>query len=179
MSIITITPTNGRTAAGFASFDLDTEQFSDFGDFTEQLIWVLDGHHGEASERDANSPWEARDLLVGEVTFEVDGLSNAYALSMITLEEAYTAGVTNDGRDDDGAVWAYITATSQWDAERFEESYQGRFSSDQDFAQNMAEELSLIDQDAAWPYSCIDWEQAARDLMYDYTEQDGHYFRDL
>lgn len=59
-----------------------------------------------------------------------------------------------------------------------EDAYQGDFDSDQEFAQEMADSLGLIDNDAAWPANCIDWEQAARELMYDYSKHSGYYFRD-
>lgn len=58
-----------------------------------------------------------------------------------------------------------------------EEAYQGKFGSDEDFAQDMAEQLGEIPKDAHWPLYCIDWEHAARELMMDYNEHDGYYFR--
>lgn len=60
-----------------------------------------------------------------------------------------------------------------------DEAYSGEFSSDEDFAQDMAEQLGAIDRNAKWPQTCIDWEHAARELMYDYCEHNGHYFRNL
>jgi len=39
----------------------------------------------------------------------------------------------------------------------------------QDYAQELAEECSMIDTKAKWPMTCIDWEQAARELQYDYS----------
>ncbi len=59
------------------------------------------------------------------------------------------------------------------------EAYQGRYTSDEDFAEQIAEDLGLIDTNARWPSDCIDWEQAARELMMDYFEIDGHYFRSM
>jgi len=59
------------------------------------------------------------------------------------------------------------------------EAYAGEFTSDQDFAQDMAEQLGSINKDIQWPYTCIDWEQASQELMYDYFEVDGFYFRNL
>jgi antirestriction protein len=64
-------------------------------------------------------------------------------------------------------------------AEAVEEAYSGDFDSDEDFAQDMAEQLGSIQKDIAWPYTCIDWEKAGQELMYDYFEVDGHYFRNL
>ena len=43
-------------------------------------------------------------------------------------------------------------------------------------AEELAEEMGFITSNAKWPYTCIDWERAARDLMYDYFQVDGHYF---
>ena len=64
-------------------------------------------------------------------------------------------------------------------AEDIEEAYQGKFKNDRDFAQEMAEQLGLLNDNMTWPYTCIDWEDAARELMYDYFEVDGYYFRNL
>lgn len=66
-----------------------------------------------------------------------------------------------------------------WYAEA-EEAYAGEFYSDEDFAQDMAEQIGAIDPDAGWPNSYIDWERAARDLMFDYfSTDDGYYFRNM
>ena len=44
----------------------------------------------------------------------------------------------------------------------------------------MAENIGIVDfKNQPWPQYCIDWEYAARDLMMDYSEQDGYYFRNL
>jgi hypothetical protein len=37
------------------------------------------------------------------------------------------------------------------------------------YAQELAEECDLIDDNATWPARCIDWNQAARELRMDYT----------
>ena len=59
-----------------------------------------------------------------------------------------------------------------------EESYSGEFNSDEAFAEDMAEQIGF-EQPDAWPYNCIDWERAARDLMFDYYSHNGHYFRSI
>lgn len=38
-----------------------------------------------------------------------------------------------------------------------------------DYAQETAEDLGLINHNLAWPYTCIDWDEAARQLQQDYT----------
>jgi hypothetical protein len=41
-----------------------------------------------------------------------------------------------------------------------------------DYAQQFAEDIGAIPGDAAWPCTCIDWEEAARELRHDYSETD-------
>lgn len=60
-----------------------------------------------------------------------------------------------------------------------DEAYSGSYKDDEDFAWEMANDLGLIDKNAGWPNNCIDWERAARDLMYDHSEANGHYFRNM
>lgn len=60
-----------------------------------------------------------------------------------------------------------------------EEAYCGEFISDEEFAMDMAEQLGALDKYASWPQNCIDWEHAAKELMYDYSEENGHYFRNI
>ena len=36
-------------------------------------------------------------------------------------------------------------------------------------AQEVAEECGMIDKNATWPNTCIDWEKAASELQWDYT----------
>jgi hypothetical protein len=60
-----------------------------------------------------------------------------------------------------------------------DEAYQGEYDSDEKFAQEMADQLGAVDKNASWPMTCIDWEQAASELMYDYFESNGHYFRSI
>lgn len=44
-----------------------------------------------------------------------------------------------------------------------------------DYAIQLADDIGAINKDASWPNTCIDWEQAARELQMDYTsvEFDG------
>ena len=84
---------------------------------------------------------------------------------------------------DEGAVEAYLKlGTGDDDLSDFEESYQGQYSSDEEFAKTIAEDTGAYERGRDgehWPHYCIDWEWAARELMMDYSEQDGYYFRNL
>ena len=47
-----------------------------------------------------------------------------------------------------------------------------------DYAREMADDCGMIDHNATWPQTCIDWEQAACELRMDYTsvEIDGRTY---
>jgi len=64
--------------------------------------------------------------------------------------------------------------------DQIDEAYTGQYKDDKDFAQTLAEETGDIDfRNLPWPLTCIDWESAAKELMYDYAEAYGHYFRNI
>jgi len=65
------------------------------------------------------------------------------------------------------------------DISDIEEAYQGEYSSDEEFARQTACELGYFNDDPIWPYRCIDWECAARELMFDYATHDNLYFRNF
>jgi antirestriction protein len=62
-------------------------------------------------------------------------------------------------------------------ADEIAEAYYGHFSSDEDFAQEWAEETGALEGEPSWPFNHIDWEWAAADLMQSFAEYDGYYFR--
>lgn len=41
-----------------------------------------------------------------------------------------------------------------------------------EYAQEMAYDCGMVPDNAQWPMTCIDWNQAARELKMDYTEID-------
>lgn len=57
-----------------------------------------------------------------------------------------------------------------------EESYQGAYDNDEDFVQQLLEDTGCIPTDLL-NYIHIDWQSTARDIIYDYYESNGHYFR--
>ena len=61
--------------------------------------------------------------------------------------------------------------------DKISEAYVGEFPDDESFAEAQATETGAIDAAATWPNTCIDWEWASRELMMDYSEENGHYFR--
>ena len=63
-----------------------------------------------------------------------------------------------------------------YDPDSAEEAYQGHYRTDVEFAQQFAEDMGLIQPNLSWPYSSLDWSDAAAELMQDYCEEDGYYF---
>lgn len=51
----------------------------------------------------------------------------------------------------------------------------------EDYARDLAEDIGAVSGDKKWPATCIDWEEAARELKYDYSacEYQGttYYYR--
>lgn len=41
-----------------------------------------------------------------------------------------------------------------------------------EYAMELADELGAISRETEWPQTCIDWDQAARELQMDYTSVD-------
>ena len=64
------------------------------------------------------------------------------------------------------------------DIDDIDEAYSGKFDSDADFAENICEDCGDVPKDFPH-YIYIDWERTAKDIMYDYTEANGHYFRNF
>lgn len=94
----------------------------------------------------------------------------------ILLNQMQEFGIDEDKLD---ACRAYLNGMDVDDLADFEESYFGQYGSDIEFAKQEAENYGLLDDDIQWPHNCIDWERAARSLMNDYEQKDGHYFRIL
>lgn len=73
-------------------------------------------------------------------------------------------------------VYKYLV--SGYSLDSMQEAYQGKADSDVDFTQELLESCGDIPKDLP-AYIHIDWEATAYDIMMDYTEIDGHYFRQL
>lgn len=81
-------------------------------------------------------------------------------------------------------VLEYISDTGDDDLSDIEEAYSGEFTSDREFAMETAASIGPTVEPTAWPHTCIDWEWAAKELMYDYSvyvaaDYKRYYFRNL
>jgi hypothetical protein len=124
--------------------------------FDKTVNDLIDAIEKEEKERQAEKPEQTEDEKLAE--------------------EMEANGIDEDMID---ACRAYLDNIGGLDLSNFEEAYNGQFSSDEEFAEDMAENIGAINKDVQWPNNCIDWEQAARYLMQDYFEVDGYYFRNL
>jgi hypothetical protein len=79
--------------------------------------------------------------------------------------------------DDDGEDKLNSACACDIEPENIDEAYAGTFRDDEEFAQNMAGFVGAIKDDIGWPYDCIDWGMVVRELMFDYCEDGGFYFR--
>lgn len=79
---------------------------------------------------------------------------------------------------DDIKVWAAAHSCGI-DFSNVEEAYQGSYKDDEDFAYETACQIGAINDKVNWPYTCIDWRHAARELMNDYCGDNGYYFRNF
>jgi len=68
---------------------------------------------------------------------------------------------------------------SDVEIDKIEEAYAGQFDSDEDFAVDMLEQCGDLDSMPESLRSYFDYEKYARDLMFDYFEAGGYYFRNL
>lgn len=100
------------------------------------------------------------------------------------IDPAKVAELLHYDNESEGIARAYLelgmsAADNAEDiADEIEESYAGRFDTDEEFAQEMADNTGVV-IGTEWPLYCIDWEYAARELMFDYSMQDHYYFRNL
>lgn len=101
-------------------------------------------------------------------------------------DEMITALMDGEGIDADmfDACKAYLenfypgNNANNYDLSNFDESYQGEFDSDEDFVQQLLEDTGDIPANLP-NYIFIDWERTARDVMQDYSEYNGFYFRSI
>lgn len=75
---------------------------------------------------------------------------------------------------------AYIDLVGEEYAEADEasEAYQGHYNSDEDFVMQLLDDIGTIPKDLPG-FVHIDWEWTAQEVMMDYAEKNGYYFRNL
>lgn len=119
--------------------------------------------------------WED-EIILADISTEITDWGDTPSGHDSDIESVYTfATAWAECEQEMDVVVAALEAGVE--ADDIDEAYCGQFDNDEAFAEDMADNIGAIDRDAKWPTNCIDWEQAARELMHDYSEQNGYYFR--
>lgn len=74
---------------------------------------------------------------------------------------------------------AYIDCFGSWDAQSFEDAYAGEWGCDLDLAEDFVESTGMLNSMPDNLRGYFDTEAFTRDLMLDYSESAGHYFRNI
>lgn len=147
---------------------------SDYNDYEELIQAMRDLHKDEEDPEFMFQDWECSGViekmnLIGEsyISSEIyeilETIENSYYSEEVIEAYLDCYGVEND-------IYNLI--------KRVEETYNGEFNSDEDFTQYLLEETGDIPQNLP-SYIHIDWESTARNIMYDYSTSNNHYFRDM
>lgn len=157
----------------------------DFNDYEELQDYIKD-HFAECDEKSPIEGTTREEYLFSDI--ECDEVLTSYISESHISEDFYNVIELIDDASYEPEVYAaffsgYGQPKDFSELEEYmescEEAYQGSYKDDIDFAETLAEGIGAVDESANWPNNCIDWERAARDLMYDYFESEGHYFRSL
>lgn len=160
--IVTFTAVNKKIKESLEK-DFDVIYDTDLDDI---LIQILDENDIEEDDREN---WELSDSITSG-----EDIHKNY----LTKDEIFEYADAYDSSSYDIDV---INAAIDCDVNLsdIDESYNGKHDSDADFAEQMADDFGAVPKDAQWPLTCIDWDQAARELMYDYCSSNDHYFRNF
>lgn len=156
----------------------------DYNDASELYDAIIEHYNNEADEqvkelfnKDESEEIELSDLELMFTDFE--GFPDSlYSESLSSPELDQIIEFSNLDEEEREKIEAFISCFGgdiKQALEKYEDAYAGQYDSDEDFAQDKAEQTG-VDLNQGWPFNCIDWEQAARELMFDYHSDNGYYF---
>lgn len=86
------------------------------------------------------------------------------------LDDAISRAEMDFGMDEDGELNELETLRDEIGESTMRDGETMIPESDfEDYARQFAEDMGAIPDDSAWPCTCIDWEQAAKELAQDYS----------
>lgn len=106
-----------------------------------------------------------------------DGLISGECSPMEAQEKAELLSSVEENEREAWRAWLSNGMTPDLDTMR--EAYYGEFASDYDFAVNIVEESGYLANVPENISNYFDYEAYARDLMFDFFESNGHYFRNF
>lgn len=157
-------------------------EYTTGNDFEESVIDFINEKIEEINEDTEEMDEDGDKVTIDEITDikdiawsvadwgEVDEYENLQDIEV--LNEIANENVDNDW----DVISAGIDAGIQ--ISNIDEAYQGQYKDDADFAENICTEVGDIPSNLP-SYIYIDWERTANDIMMDYSESDGYYFRRL
>jgi len=108
---------------------------------------------------------DSRDVIarIEELESELEGLTSEADALTANLVDEFAELQTLTALADEASGY---TSDWQYGETLIRDSYF------EDYAQELAEDIGAIDNNATWPNNCIDWERATRELQMDYTQVD-------
>ena len=166
---ITIVATHknfGDAAKETLDFDLMT--YNSFEELEEAIREELDN---------LEAPFESADTGADAWEYYVETWGDVHQKYQSLDEDLYNYvnAIDNTSYDKD-VIDAAIDCDVSIDD--IDEAYNGSFNSDEDFVEQLLTDIGTIPNNLP-SYVHIDWEATARDVMQDYVESSGHYFRYL
>jgi antirestriction protein len=150
---------------------IDLNDFSDFEELNNEMFKL---------HKDEEDPeFMFQDYECSEAIKDLGLISESYLSSDIyNIIEA----IENCSYDEE-VIESFINSIGIYDTideiiEKVEESYSGEYSNDIEFVQELLESTGDIPESLP-NYIHIDWESTARDIMYDYSADNNHYFRNI
>ncbi|THV63055.1 antirestriction protein ArdA [Chryseobacterium candidae] len=141
----------------------------DYSNYDELLTAMYELHSDESGPEFMLQDYECCSLfeklgLISECHISKDIYDIAYQIDGSDYEaEVYEACLDNLGKMDFQSLYDYVN-----------NFYYGEFADDIEFVEYLYEDDIPFNLPS---YVCIDWESTARNIMYDYFESNGHYFR--
>lgn len=140
------------------------EAIDDAAEVLDQCKIEADIWQGELDDAVRSDDDTAIDILESQRADHNAAIGQAEA----ELKEAEAAMETWTDYDEYAALKSFVGEASgygDWDhGETFiAESYF------EEYAEQLAEDIGAVKRNAEWPYTCIDWKQAAEELKADYT----------
>lgn len=155
---------------------VDLEDFNDADELSDYII----EHFADADEK---SPLDSPREEVMITDFE--GFPSSFYSESMDFENLYNYLEKLEECYYNADVVEAFADLGNYDVEdvdeffdKLEESYQGEHKSDEDFTEQLLKDTGCIPSNIP-SYVHIDWSSTARDIMMDYYENNGHYFRAL
>lgn len=150
---------------------IDLNDYSDFKELKDEMFNL---------HKDEEDPeFMIQDFECSEAIKELGLINESY----ISDEIYNVIEAINNCSYDEEIIESYINCNGVYDSieeiiEKVEEAYSGEFFSDIEFVQELLESTGDIPENLP-NYIHIDWERTARDIMFDYSTDNNHYFRNI